>query len=116
MRSKCPETPTSFCAASASRDFGNPKMDADNEFASAIALSDAEIAELKELWRRVLPELSLPGDDQFRLWLKLHAADTVRCGIDRTAHKFRRNGFNAKHCGAAIRFADAVMDSRTYAP
>jgi hypothetical protein len=80
-----------------------------SEFESAIQKCDAEVAALKELWRRKMPEVLLPSDEQFRLWLKLHDCGVVRHGINRAARKFQRAGFDA-HGNHAVRYASSAMN------
>jgi hypothetical protein len=69
----------------------------------------AEIGALKLFWRSLLPEIRLPNDLQFNLWLQLHNLETARYGLERAARKHLRDRFdeNGVH---AIRYASKVMN------
>lgn len=68
-----------------------------------------EVAALKRLWTSVMPDIELPNDRQFSIWLVMHDLVTIQHGIEATFRKNQKSGLeNADH---ALRFASKCMNT-----
>ena len=68
--------------------------------------------ELREAWAALFPNVAVPADSQFALWLMMHSDDIVREGMVQLATK-RRKLHGQMDADYMIRFASAVMNRLT---
>jgi hypothetical protein len=68
-----------------------------------------EIEALKTLWKNLLPSIKVPSDSEFGWWLCLDDFEVVWRGIEKTARKNMRTGFESD--SHAIKFTSAVLSS-----
>jgi len=69
----------------------------------------AEAIEIKKVWTTLLPEIAVPADRQWALWLVLHDPEIVRKGIAQLAAKYRKVQ-GAMDADYMVRFASSVMN------
>lgn len=68
------------------------------------------IAALERLWDALLPCIERPDRRQFFMWMKIHHdLEIVRRGIEKAAHKNKRDGL--KDADHAVRYASKCMNS-----
>jgi hypothetical protein len=54
-----------------------------------------EVEALKNLWSNLLPNVKVPSDSEFGYWLHLNDLSVVWRGIEKTARKNARTGFES---------------------
>ena len=72
-------------------------------------MTQKSVPELKETWSLLFPEVMIPPDQQWALWLMLHDAKVVREGIAQLATKYNKLGSNMD-ADYRVKFASAVMN------
>ena len=65
--------------------------------------------EARDAWTVLFPNVAVPGENQFALWLIMHRSEVVREGIVQLATKYRKLQ-GAMDVDYMVRFASAVMN------
>lgn len=68
-----------------------------------------DVTGAKHTWRVLFPELELPADRQFALWLMLHDVKTVQSAFAQLAAKFEKLNGNMD-ADYRVKFASAIMN------
>lgn len=66
---------------------------------------------MRETWIALFPNVSVPDDGQWKLWLLLHDPETVKQGIAQLAAKYRKVG--GMDPDYMTKFASSVMNRIT---
>jgi hypothetical protein len=72
-------------------------------------ISTEEFQRLKQLWADKFPSVTLPGDKQWEMWLRLHDFEIVKYGLKRTGKKFVQLNTEMSY-EYILRFASKVMN------